>query len=98
MPVSGPERRIGSRSSMRVNERSTPARRDAAALIAGTCRDDPEHHLVFDEDGVVVSSSDRGQATISVVGLNREGLVASTKERGTSGSRRDRPHRDADQE
>ena len=48
-------------------------------LLLDPCRDDPETHLVFDEDGLVVSSSARGQATISVVGLNREGLVQARK-------------------
>ncbi len=48
-------------------------------LLLDPCRDDPESHLVFDESGMVVSATARGQATISVLGLNRSGLVEARK-------------------
>ena len=48
---------------------------DEAPLLLNPCLDDPEQELVFNWTGEVVSSSPRGQATISVLGLNRPGLV-----------------------
>jgi hypothetical protein len=44
-------------------------------LLLDPCVDFPEDHLVFDPKGTVVSDTPRGQATISVLGLNRPGLV-----------------------
>jgi uncharacterized protein (TIGR02646 family) len=48
---------------------------DEAPLLLNPCLDNPEQELVFDKTGQVVSSTRRGQATISVLGLNRAGLV-----------------------
>lgn len=44
-------------------------------LLLDPCRDDPESHLVFDAKGRVVSDTPFGQTSISVLGLNRAGLV-----------------------
>jgi uncharacterized protein (TIGR02646 family) len=48
-------------------------------LLLDPCRDDPEAHLVFDEMGHVVSETQRGQTSISMLGLNRSGLVDARK-------------------
>ncbi|HKP09610.1 MAG TPA: AAA family ATPase [Gaiella sp.] len=42
--------------------------------------DDPEHHLVFAEDGSVASSTDEGRATIEILGLNRAQLLGLRQE------------------
>ena len=44
-------------------------------LLLDPCTDHPEEHLVFLEDGTVVSDTPRGQATIEVLNLNRHGLT-----------------------
>lgn len=44
-------------------------------LLLDPCIDSPEQHLVFDEQGLVMSGTLRGQTTISLLGLNRKGLV-----------------------
>lgn len=46
-----------------------------SALLIDPCIDEPEDHLVFLEDGVVEARSDRGAATIKILGLNRLELV-----------------------
>ncbi|MGH8235989.1 MAG: AAA family ATPase [Steroidobacteraceae bacterium] len=46
-----------------------------APLLLDPCTDNPAEHLVFDEAGVVTSSTARGQMTIAVLGLNRKALV-----------------------
>jgi uncharacterized protein (TIGR02646 family) len=46
-------------------------------LLLDPCADHPEQHLVFEEaSGAVVSDTKRGQATIALLGLNREHLRA----------------------
>jgi uncharacterized protein (TIGR02646 family) len=50
-----------------------------APLLLNPCVDNPEQELVFDTTGKVMSSSRRGQTTISVLGLNRRGLVFARK-------------------
>ena len=52
---------------------------DEEPLLLNPCRDQPSEHLVFDEHGSVVSDTPRGQATISVLGLNRRSLVDARK-------------------
>lgn len=42
--------------------------------------DDPEHHLVFAEDGSVASTTVEGSASIGILGLNRAQLVAARAE------------------
>jgi len=49
-------------------------------LLLDPCRDFPEEHLVFDDAGRVVSDTERGQMTISVLGLNRTGLVEARRQ------------------
>lgn len=44
-------------------------------LLLDPCVDTPEEHLVFDEGGMVHSSTARGRTTISVLGLNRPQLA-----------------------
>jgi len=49
-------------------------------LLLDPCVDSPEQHLVFGEDGMVYSSTPRGQTTIAVLDLNRPALVEARKE------------------
>ncbi len=44
-------------------------------LILNPCEDDPEQHLIFSENGTVVSETPAGQMTIEILGLNRMSLV-----------------------
>lgn len=44
-------------------------------LILNPCDDDPDKHLIFLEDGTVVSETKKGQTSIEILGLNRESLV-----------------------
>jgi len=53
---------------------------DEQPLLLDPCNDFPEQHLVFDETGRVVSDTDRGHATIAVVGLNRPFLVEARRQ------------------
>jgi uncharacterized protein (TIGR02646 family) len=46
-------------------------------LLLNPCQDQPQEHLVFDDQGMVFSSTARGQSTIDVLGLNRDGLVTA---------------------
>ena len=49
-------------------------------LLLEPRHDDPEHHLVFAEDGSVASSTDEGRATIEILGLNRAQLLGLRQE------------------
>lgn len=44
-------------------------------LLLDPCVDHPDDHLAFDWDGTVSGRTERGQTTITVLGLNRPGLV-----------------------
>ena len=55
---------------------------DEAPLLLNPCLDNPERVLVFERTGEVLSSNSRGQATISVLGLNRPHLVAARRTAG----------------
>ena len=50
------------------------------ALLLDPCVDRPEKELVFTDEGVVVSDTPRGRATIEILALNREALVAARRE------------------
>ena len=52
------------------------ALRDEEPLLLEPRLDEPEHHLVFAEDGSVASTTVEGSATIGILGLNRLQLVA----------------------
>ncbi|HZE70923.1 MAG TPA: AAA family ATPase [Pyrinomonadaceae bacterium] len=43
-------------------------------ILLDPCADDPEKHLVFSED-LVTATTERGEVTIDILGLNRSGLV-----------------------
>jgi uncharacterized protein (TIGR02646 family) len=45
------------------------------ALLLDPCRDDPEEHLIYDQRGGVVSTTERGRLTIELLALNRSELV-----------------------
>ena len=45
------------------------------ALLLDPCRDNPEEHLEFLQDGTVRDLSLRGKVTIEIIGLNRQELV-----------------------
>lgn len=49
-------------------------------MLLDPCRDDPDEHLVFQQDGTVSGLTERGAATIEVLGLNRSPLVAARLE------------------
>lgn len=44
-------------------------------LLIDPCRDDPEEHLLFFEDGYVTPKTVRGEVTIKLLGLNRTALI-----------------------
>ncbi|HEE9035384.1 TPA: AAA family ATPase [Bacillus cereus] len=44
-------------------------------LLLHPCRDHPERHLVYDENGLIYSKSKKGKITIDVLNLNRSMLV-----------------------
>jgi uncharacterized protein (TIGR02646 family) len=48
-------------------------------LLLDPCTDDPEEHLVFEENGLVISDTLRGKTSISVLGLNRPELVEARR-------------------
>lgn len=48
-------------------------------LLLDPCHDDPAEHLVFMENGEVISNTERGVVTIKVLGLNRTSLVESRR-------------------
>jgi uncharacterized protein (TIGR02646 family) len=52
-----------------------PALAKEAPYLLDPCADRPEEHLVFDENGEVYSSTDRGRHTIEAFNLNRTPLV-----------------------
>lgn len=65
-----------------AGKRATPdtyreALRHEDPLLLDPCYDDPNEHLVFERNGSVRGSSDRGQITIDVLGLNRPQLIAA---------------------
>jgi len=49
------------------------------ALLLDPTVDDPEEHLVFAEDGSVLSETDRGKSTIEVLSLNRSSLIQARR-------------------
>ena len=56
------------------------ALRGESPLLLEPRYDDPEHHLVYAEDGSVASTTVEGSATIGILGLNRSPLVAARAE------------------
>lgn len=49
--------------------------RKEKALLLDPCKDRPEKHLVFQEDGTVGAQTKMGETTIQVFNLNREDLI-----------------------
>ena len=49
-------------------------------LLLDPCRDRPDEHLVFSQDGTAASSTAEGRATIDVLGLNRVDLVKNRRD------------------
>lgn len=45
-------------------------------LLIDPCHDEPDAHLAFEPDGQVLGRTDRGRATIEILALNRQELVA----------------------
>jgi uncharacterized protein (TIGR02646 family) len=65
----------------RAEEKATgPALKRERPLLLDPCVDRPEQHLVFTDEGLVVSDTERGRTTIEVLSLNREALAARRKE------------------
>lgn len=69
-PVSGARARPG--------ETGKALRREGAVLL-DPCLDDPEKHLVYDDDGHVSSGTETGRITIEVLGLDRAMLVRARR-------------------
>jgi uncharacterized protein (TIGR02646 family) len=44
-------------------------------MLLDPCADDPEQHLVFSDEGLITATTERGEVTIDVLGLNRVMLV-----------------------
>jgi uncharacterized protein (TIGR02646 family) len=61
-PVAGRRAAVGARDAGLLRERP---------LLLDPCRDKPEEHLVFSEDGFVSSGTEPGRITIEVLDLNR---------------------------
>lgn len=52
---------------------------DEQPLLLNPLWDDPEQHLYVDESGVMIPRTDRGHASITVCGLNRQELVTKRR-------------------
>jgi uncharacterized protein (TIGR02646 family) len=65
-PVRGERAPIGSTGAALENE---------ARLLIDPCRDRPEQHLLFADDGIVAARSESAEATIDTYNLNRDDLV-----------------------
>ncbi|GAA6163981.1 AAA family ATPase [Pelagimonas sp. KU-00592-HH] len=50
-------------------------------MLIDPTSDHPEDHLAFDMNGIVYGETDKGNTTISVLGLNRPHLVAARRDR-----------------
>lgn len=50
------------------------------ALLIDPCRDDPARHLAFRPDGLLAAKTDKGEATIAVLNLNRPRLVEARRQ------------------
>ena len=48
-------------------------------LILNPCLDEPEFHLIYTDDGMVVSNTEEGKTSILILGLNRADLVHRRK-------------------
>lgn len=66
-PIKGP--RVGIDTDWSGTTKEMP-------LLLDPCSDDPEKHLVFADDGLVTSMTERGEVTIDILYLNREGLIS----------------------
>jgi uncharacterized protein (TIGR02646 family) len=44
-------------------------------VLLDPCADDPESHLIFSKDGIVIASAERGEVTIEILNLNRPTLI-----------------------
>ncbi|HKU90422.1 MAG TPA: hypothetical protein VJP84_11550, partial [Steroidobacteraceae bacterium] len=69
-PVRGKRAALGSNTGIK-SER---------ALLLDPCAEDPEAVLLFTDDGLVASTSERGSTTIDVFGLNRASLVQARRD------------------
>lgn len=53
---------------------------DEVAALVHPWREDPNEHFAFDKDGHVLAASDRGKASVDLLGLNREQLVTNREQ------------------
>jgi uncharacterized protein (TIGR02646 family) len=58
-----------------VRARGKTLRSREKALLVDPCWDDPDEHLIFDDEGVVAPRTPKGEHTIDVYNLNRAALV-----------------------
>jgi uncharacterized protein (TIGR02646 family) len=70
-PVEGKRASVGSRGSKLCDE---------TALLLDPCRDNPDEHLAFQDDGSVAGLTSQGRHTIAVYALNRMPLVEARKQ------------------
>jgi len=70
-PVSEPRARVGTKGPKLNRERP---------LLLDPCRDDPEQHLLYGNDGSVVSDDERGRVTCEMFDLNRPMLINARRE------------------
>lgn len=54
------------------------------AVLLNPCADEPDAHLTFVSDGMVVGDTERGRATIDILALNRESLIQARHERAAA--------------
>jgi uncharacterized protein (TIGR02646 family) len=54
------------------------------ALLLNPCEDEPDEHLTFVPDGLVLGDTDRGQTTIDTLALNRDALRRARRERASA--------------
>jgi uncharacterized protein (TIGR02646 family) len=71
-PVTGPRAEFGENLA------------EEAALLLNPCEDDPNAHLTFVSDGLVVGDTERGRATIETLALNREALIRARREQAAA--------------
>ena len=65
--------------SQRALSPETPLSQEAPLLL-DPCRDQPENHFTYNDDGTMISPTERGKTTIMVIGLNRDDLVTRRRE------------------
>jgi hypothetical protein len=70
------ERQMGLFPSRRLRAASPGDENRESAVLLNPWHDDPNDHLTFDDElGIIGSKTTRGQETVRILGLNRDGLI-----------------------